>query len=78
MQQPQLRQQNEDRVSTFMPETMKAAPPQMPRPPFRQPVQPPMSMPTATSQPQQQARDNRKPPSDWLTPKVYKGSDKLE
>ncbi len=70
--QPQPQQQSEDRVSTFMPETMKAAPTQMPRQPFRQPMQ------SSTSQPQQQARDNRKPPSDWLTPKVYKGSDKLE
>lgn len=80
MPQRQPQQQSEDRVSTFMPETMKAASSQMPRQPFRQPMQPSMSTstPTSASQPQQQARDNRKPPSDWLTPKVYKGSDKLE
>lgn len=68
---PQMQQQSEDRVSTFMPETMKASSPQMPRQPFvRQQQQQP--------QPQQQQTRDRKPPSDWLTPKVYKGSDKLE
>lgn len=65
-QRPRPQAQNEDRVSTFMPETMKAGFGQTNRAPLQPPTQP------------TQAAAAKKPPSDWLTPKVYKGSDKLE
>lgn len=60
--QPQQQQQNEDRVSSFMPEQMKSTPGQLGR---------------TQAQPGQQVND-QKPPSDWLTPKVYKGSSNVE
>lgn len=57
---------NEDRVSTFMPEVMKSSPIQTNRPPLQ-----------SASQPQAGVRA-KTPPSDWLAPKVYKGTDKFK
>lgn len=94
MRQPQVRQQfgqnsqqmppqqNEERVSSFMPEQSLAGTgagigaPQFPR------VRPQQQRQQfGQSQPQQPQNDGRgqqprrqTPPSDWLTPKVYKGS----
>lgn len=59
VQQPQ----NEDRVSSFMPEQMKSASAQT----NKAPLQPKIQQPA-----------DQKPPSDWLTPKVYKGSSNVE
>lgn len=71
--------QNEERVSSFMPEQSLSSlggntniPTPQPRP----------QMPQRSSRPQPQTRASsqngnqggQKPPSDWLTPKVYKGS----
>ena len=75
-----------------MPSPMQSTPPipqmrpkmpqNFPQPPRQNPGMPPMppSMPQQQPQPSvpQQPRDNRKPPADWLTPKVYKGSTNLE
>ncbi len=49
-----------------------------PMPQMRPKVMPPMPQQQPQPSVPQQPRDNRKPPADWLTPKVYKGSTNLE
>jgi hypothetical protein len=89
------RVQSEDRVSSFMPEQMRAASPTNRANAIRQQLAQQAAGQQAPAEPgntnfgAQQPRENnqnrgnaqpqndrsdRKPPSDWLTPKVYKGS----
>lgn len=75
-------QQNEERVSSFMPEKSLSgsgtgvnnpqAQPQLQR---QQRMQQPESQ---NNQNQNSAQTRQKPPADWLTPKVYKGSSNVQ
>lgn len=74
MQQPSMAQfPSPDQLNVPLPSQPQQAP--EPAPSFaqnQQPIQQPAQ--SQPAQPVQQSQSNGQPPSDWLTPKVYKGS----